>query len=863
MNQRLDPLAASAVAPIDDPRPALFLHSAIFLRGNRIVSDETFRLTSFSGQESASETFEYQLELHGNTVRHREVAFTFDDIIGRPVTVGIQYPSGDSQAELSDRFQRAIRGAGGGAGLALFNGIVSAFALEMNGVYRLTMKPALAKLALTNRYRVHAQKNVRDAIGDILDEHRIAYTMEAVSGDDNPAVARIQDWLQAGESDLDFIKRMMGKAHLYYFFSHGGNQHRAVFANRPAYPWALASRQPLRYTYTGEDEAGLAQSDVISQFSYQQTLASSGVQTVFARQEAAWESDAVAQYQTYAASSVADPGQLPFQQYKIYQYGGSVEEARHFAGATGDALDSAASQFSGSSYCPHFRAGHQFSVTGSKLVDSHPQLVRPTLEGQAFVLTQVKHQASLDGGYTNEFQATRAQGLISAFSMQETQQGSLLARVVAVPDAAVPPDWRYYAAATPYDAQHNQFTDGQARLDAIGVYVIFSTAGQDSEPVWVKLAPSMQTAPEIGVTVVVARAQDESELPEIQSIIHSNGNTCIMPEAWVASSRTGNNYSTSYGDGKSVRFGTASSADLPRAVGIVEKTYSSGRYRDTSYAQGASYSFAAADSVAAASSSNLQELFGALGGVSDLLSASESFGSTFSRQQASVSSSVSTVDTSYSHSTVGSSTSISHVTSQNNTSTMGDSVSHDITGTTSSTQAVGVSSSTQATGMSNNVSVTGMSTAASLTGVANSSNATGISNNSSATGESNNSSATGVSNNASVTGVSNSTALTGVSDSVNLTGASTQTNLTGKSDSVAITGVSTSLSVNGEQTTTNVSGLNKSLNVTGSSSTINLSGAITSLDLSGFGMRASFEAATVKCEISGLAVTMPAIKIYI
>ena len=45
----------------------------------------------------------------------------------------------------------------------------------------------------------------------------------------------------------------------------------------------------------------------------------------------------------------------------------------------------------------------------------------------------------------------------------------------------------------------------------------FSTDDEDSEPVWVKLAPSMQTVPEIGVTVLVTRAQDESELPEIQS----------------------------------------------------------------------------------------------------------------------------------------------------------------------------------------------------------------------------------------------------------------------------------------------------------------------------------------------------------
>ena len=96
MNDRANPIGQSAIAAIDNPSPALFLHCALFLTGSRIVSDETFRLTSFQGQESASEPFEYQLELHGNTSIRHGVQLKFEEVIGRSVTVGIQYPSGYS-----------------------------------------------------------------------------------------------------------------------------------------------------------------------------------------------------------------------------------------------------------------------------------------------------------------------------------------------------------------------------------------------------------------------------------------------------------------------------------------------------------------------------------------------------------------------------------------------------------------------------------------------------------------------------------------------------------------------------------------------------------------------------------------------
>lgn len=906
MNDRANPIGQSAIAAIDNPSPALFLHCALFLTGSRIVSDETFRLTSFQGQESASEPFEYQLELHGNTSIRHGVQLKFEEVIGRSVTVGIQYPSGYSSEELRDRFQRAIRGGGSGNELSLFNGIVASFSMEIPGVYRITMRPALWRLSLTNRYCVHRQKNIRDAIADLLDLHRIPYSMDAVSGDDNLAIVRIQDWLQAGETDFDFVRRLMSKAHLYYYFTHTGNSHKLVFANRPAYPQVFADRKPLRYTFTAEDELGKAQSDVIFQYSYQRSMVSSSVRGVFTRQEAAWEEDAVAQFQSFEAASQPNLGELPFNQYKIYQYGCSNEEVRHFTDATSEAMAASGSQFSGSSYCAHFRAGHQFGVTGAVMADSNPVAVRPSLEGQRFVLTQVKHQATLDGGYQNEFAATEATGFISTFSIQETQQGAVLAKVVAHAGDTPPQDWRYYTKDY-FDPGANILTDTEAavpKLNATGVYVRFSTDEEESDPVWVKLAPHMQTVPEIGVTVLVSRAQDESELPEIQSIIQANGSMVVMPSGWTANTHVGSNYSTSYGDGKSIRFGKNSSADLDFAVNIVSTFYNSGKYRETGYSQGAGYSYSAAES-RAGSASNPTELYGPYAGAADLMNASESFGSSYSRQYATVVSGFSNIGTSYNKSTIGKSesyttidgtsysenvhngkitskTTINADSESESTQTGNTTNTSKITGdtTTSNTHIGKVDSTTSITGNSvSTTTQTGSSTSSmDITGdssntsthhgnvtsttevFGNSSNTSthhgntsssttvsGTSSSTSAIAVSTSSDAIGVSNRNSVVGITNGNSLTGVSANFNLTGASSDVSVTGASSQIGATGASLSVSARGSSLDVSVVGNAKSVTMVGSSAKVEIHGP---------GIEFISQGTTMKYNIAGLDISL-------
>jgi hypothetical protein len=860
---------STAISPIGKSgggdSPLLYLHCAISLAGNQWLGDETFRLLSFEGEENVSEPFDYQLQLRGNTSPGQGRVLNFDSVIGRPVTVGINTPTLSDQPDAAARFVQALN-RGSAPDMTFYNGLVTSFAMDEPGVYRLGMKPALWKLTLTNRYCVHAQMSVNDVITKLMNDHYLAFSLDAVSGSNNPAVTRVQDWLQAGESDFEFLRRMMGKAHIYYFFKHTANGHTVVFANRPAYPKALGGRS-LRYTYTAIDELGLQQNDLVFGYSYKQSLTSTGVSGVFVHQESAPEQDTVATYQTFASFTPADPGELPFNQYRTYQYGGSGAEVQHYIKTTSSSLMASGQQLSGQSTCLDFRVGYQFTLSGEVAPGVYPSPIRPTLEGKGFVLSKVQHKASADGGYTNTFEAIDAAGMLTVFSVQDTQQGGILAKVVDLAGNR-PTDWRFYEPAN-FNLELNRLRDSEATptdLLAKGVYVEFSTPGAIPGPIWVKLASHMQTVPEIGVMVLVTRANDESELPEVQSIVQSNGTLVVTPSAWTANTHVGSNYSTSYGDGQSIRFGRTSAYDLDNAVGIVGSKYQSGQYRDTSYSQGASYSYSTSEN-----------------GAAGLLSSSDSFGCTYSTHEGQYVSSKSTLGGSASYSTVNGNTlsedtvtgtatrmstqnivnSTSTTNMQTSSNTTGVNMATDLMGMTTTTSTTGLSVNTSALGMSQGQSMTGIASQTSITGVHEDVSITGMTTTTSVVGIASSMSATGASENISATGSSMQTSVSGSSINTSLTGSNVQTSLTGVSTDASIVGATTRMSVTGISTNVAVTGESNDVSVTGKENRVGVHGSSTTVDLTGTGIAITVAAARLTLDIVGLSISIPVTYIYV
>jgi type VI secretion system secreted protein VgrG len=349
-------------------------------------------------------------------------------------------------------------------------------------------------------------------------------------------------------------------------------------------------------------------------------------------------------------------------------------------------------------------------------------------------------------------------------------------------------------------------------VKAPAVYVRLATDAPDAAPSLIKLAPHMQTVPEPGVTVLVTRAQDESELPEIQSIIHTNGSKVVMPSGWTANSHVGSSYNTSYGDGMSIRFGSSSQQQLDFAITRVNAAYDTKKYRETSYAQGASYGYNCADQVAPAASDDA-ELFGKYPGASDILSASESFGSNYSRHHAQVVSSYSKIGTMYNVSVTGLSESHSTVTGKTTSTALHqDDVSSTTTMNADSSNVAthlgdvdsvsshlgDVSSINTILGSSVNVStIVGVNASMSNHGVV-------LSNNN--------------------TLVQGSVNLTGVTGAMNSTGVSTHSNDTLVSIGDNFTGVQSDTTVIGAQSTTSTVLAQSTMNWVGASSTINLEG---------------------------------------
>jgi type VI secretion system secreted protein VgrG len=521
-------------------------------------------------------------------------------------------------------------------------------------------------------------------------------------------------------------------------------------------------------------------------------------------------------------------------------------------------MAASARQLSGGSTCSGFRVGSQFTLSGEMAEGTSPSPVRPSLEGKSFVLSKVQHKASADGGYTNQFEATDAAAMLTAFSVQDTQQGGILAKVVDMAGRG-PTDWRYYEPAN-FDPATSRLRDTQAappNLLAKGVYVQFSSPGSPQGPVWVKLSASMNTVPEIGVTVLVARASDESELPEVQQIIAPNGNLVVTPSGWTANTHVGSNYSTTYGDGQSIRFGLHSAYDLDRAVGIVNGAYETGEYRDTSYAQGASYSYSTSEN-----------------GAQGLLSRSESYGSTYNTQEAAITWNKSTIGDSTSYSTItgdtyaqdevlGTATRISTTNVSKNTTFTAQQQSTTTTGENTATELMGRTSTTSATGESSATSLMGLTSQTSLTGVRTETGVTGMSDSTSVTGVSRQISATGSSDQTSVTGESNQINVTGKSSGINVTGQQSQISVTGTGSDIGVIGSTSRINVTGSSMGVSVTGESTDLSVTGTETRIGIHGSSTSVDITGVGTSVTLAAARISLDIVGMSVSIPVVYIYV
>lgn len=114
--------------------------------------------------------------------------------------------------------------------------------------YRLRLRPELARLALRRGTRTFTELSVDDVVAELLAEHGVARPLVRVERS-FPARALVA---QRDETDLDFVRRLLGEQPIWWHVAHDASGHRLVITDRPT-----NRRRKLPIIRTAADGDGL------------------------------------------------------------------------------------------------------------------------------------------------------------------------------------------------------------------------------------------------------------------------------------------------------------------------------------------------------------------------------------------------------------------------------------------------------------------------------------------------------------------------------------------------------------------------------------------------------------------------------
>ena len=902
----------------DAPRCSLDVR--VQLSDGQFLKSDVLRLQSFSGTEGISQPFEFKLDIRANDYTFYDSTFNWTDIekadnqprldmdalLGAPITVMIGLTETSSEALLSYPDERRV---------SSFNGIIYDVAMQDRGVWNITMKPRLSLLGLQSSYRMFEDKTILQVIEAVLSQNGISYSANALrdGGVDldakTPVVTglgtfRTQSWLQAGETDLDFLSRLMDKAGMFFYFVHSSSDHLMVLTDQSYYQLlyepteeGFDEGQEVKKLYLTSPNLGVDFEDSISQFSFQRSLSVRGVSTVLAGKQASWESaDAANVAPVYRDDRLFQPT-LSMQKMHIVSYGAGEAELDIRKERLEKQLLSAKSSLSGSSGYPSLRSGFVFELAEARdvsgfeedtLKDSSDAVVssrrslmeklkksrklqqagisarddvglslqdpgdlRPELAGAQMVAVSVTHSAKIDGSYSNQFTAFDRYGYGKAFEAAGDRDGSVVAQVCdrgsntersSILTVANVTKFLKSNFVSKYFLDKSAFVDKHQRdfytkdssnptYKAIGVYVQLINSGVGSKPVWVRLSEGMTTIPERGAFVLLGRARDDTEVPEIQQVIDSVGSRGVNPQHHSKHTSWGDSYSTNYGDSHRVSVPQNPSTGYETFTSIVEDKKAVD-YTDVSFSENSPYNFSFSPKSFSRNVSgtlpagvNLAAVFDAPKLTQDNVQSSQSktygdthsysyhTGSAFSESHQDgdqTSSNITNGDTNHSSTQLGDQTSTTIQTGQqvSNSTINGNTLStHTHNGISDSRSVNSVSNSASAIGSSSSESSVGASTSLSVTELSTSVSATDISLSASMTGATLHGSSSGVAVSASLSDVNVSTSITGVNLSESVTSFEGSTSMTGARDHMSITAVSESVNITALSNELNISGI--------------------------------------------------------
>ncbi|SHE43625.1 Phage late control gene D protein (GPD) [Vibrio gazogenes DSM 21264] len=625
------------------------------------------RLVSLQGQEQVSEPYQFTLVLRGNGLndvaqRNQQPFSDFSGLsaLDKPIKSlpDVQGVAADllgqwAQAKLgySADFKPVPNQASALPGnpntplpSRYFQGIVSSVSLSAPGEFTAELVSPLFPLTLRNKYQVYKGLTIQGVLAALLEPETSRYgerfTVDyRITG---WSASRVQDWLQAGETDFAMLQRLMNKAAIHFYFIHGDQGLTLVFSNQPsrqqgvAIPGASNGDVALRYSYTSIADLGLQQNDLLCNLSYKTQLTTQGVSSVLTHREANWETNDIAEVTSYpVADGKRDHSDFHF--YKTFAYGVNQDESQESLSNIDKQLACQQTTLTGEATSYLLSPGYAFTLTQQATRPSAASTLNPKgtlmsqgqhadsphstaanlmpaqFDGSVFVVTKITHKVSEHSPYTGSVEATplpkgaaakQSDVLITPFNIQDTHQGSVLATVV---ESAVPKssyflekgDFHTELATTQFGLE--QADDPIIRQKQMGCVVQFVTDTGTDITHWVALSDGAQSAPAAQSIVMIGRGDNESEIPQIQQVVSSHGSKTIQPalwrnNSWMFNTNWGSSCNTSYGDSLNIHFGSEATPDLKTAMTIVQSAYGNptvlgAKFGGADYDHGCSFSY--------------------------------------------------------------------------------------------------------------------------------------------------------------------------------------------------------------------------------------------------------------------------------
>ncbi|HBA8206994.1 TPA: type VI secretion system tip protein VgrG, partial [Escherichia coli] len=178
------------------------------------VPDGMLLFASLGGTETVGELFTYSIKLKTPDILNLNYVspaanLQLKPMVGKDLCVNIELDGGG---------KRYISGLVTAARVVGHQG--------RSVVYELRLEPWLKTLTHTSDYKAFQNKNVVDILDEVLDEY--PWPVEKRLVENYPTRA----WqVQYGETDFDFIQRLMQEWGIYWWFEHNENSHTLVLAD--------------------------------------------------------------------------------------------------------------------------------------------------------------------------------------------------------------------------------------------------------------------------------------------------------------------------------------------------------------------------------------------------------------------------------------------------------------------------------------------------------------------------------------------------------------------------------------------------------------------------------------------------------